>query len=294
MTSSIPSPPITSQAGVSKSPSRSTVAAAAVASVLGFFLIVGIVVYIIWTRRRRHWWQGEGIDGFGIVHAEDPAPRHRRIRSNEIVDVMHAHPGRGLSVPASLAIPYNYRSIADNDGTLETGYGRGDDMDSDSGHGHGQKKPATSLHSMPSFDNLPRERPTSISPTRLSTHRRSRSLTISKWSGWFGTPTRASFPSVHHQHPSIEQQATMADVPIVAPQPTRVLPPVSVLARAHVRDNQSFRSSSVGNATVSDAFLDLRRTSPFQVDFAKDVEAHSCSTPEPVRTYLYTRHFSQS
>lgn len=272
--SSVPSSSSSMQSSLSSGLPRSTIAAIVSACVLGFLFTVGVIAYVLWTRKkRRQWWKESGEMRFSSGRNVTSGPRHRRVRSAEMVDVLNVHPGQGLSIPNPVGVGYDYRDIAGDEGILEIGPVA--DGDSDSGHSDepGHKKSV----SIPSFDNLPRERATSASPTTGRSSRYRRSLNLGRWSGWFGSQHRSSVQS------TVDRDSFIPDISIVAPIPTRAMRPVSLLARAHVRDSQSRRSSSAAHLETGEAFLDLRRTSPFEVDFVKG----SSGTQPQVRHSFY-------
>lgn len=213
------------------------------------------------------WWEGTDEMRYSAGRTVSTGPRHRRVRSAGTVDVLHVHPGQGLSV-TPIGVGYDYRTITGDENILEIGPVA--DGDSDSGHGHDQGHKKSS--SMPSFDNLPRDRPMSASPTGRPGRNR-RSMNLGRWSGWFGSQHRSSF------HSAANRESFIPEISIVAPKPTHAPRPVSLLTRPHVRDIPSRRSGSVANLGSGDAFLDLRRTSPFEVDFAKE---ENLGTDRPV------------
>ncbi|THH07755.1 hypothetical protein EW145_g3171 [Phellinidium pouzarii] len=239
-----PSASTSSQSVAAARLSRGEIAAISVVSSLAFLVFLGVALILLCCYKRRRRSRHLKEEMIKTTSTTGQQSFHRSMLPREMIDVPRAPPGQGPS-----SHPYDQPAPAYDQNMVEIVHVDEDDGETDSGLGHGQKKRG-SVFSMSHFNTILREPPT----PRLA---RPRSLTLSRWSGWFTSSTRRSSSSSRQRVPA------MSHIPIVSPLPVRVHPQISLLARAQNRASS--------NLAQEDAFLDLDilRTSPFQVDFEK-------------------------
>ena len=240
---------------------RPRLAGIAVASSLALLFLLGALAigFCYWRRCKHRRRQREAEYSSGLR----PQPLHRRVESGEVVPISPRFPGGGPNSPQSILVGNRFPD-GDQRGAELAHLDK--DMETDSGLGHMREKSGTA-NSISSFDNIPRERGP---PTRQPA--RHRSLPLSRWSGWFTSSSRTSSPSSPRNVPSPQT------VPIVSPRPVRGFVP-DVLARAQNRVSQT--SSAARDATL----LEIRRTSPFEIDFEKHGQLRPPAPSDVVRYF---------
>ena len=239
--------------------SRGAIAGIAVASSCAFLFLLAII-FLLWIYYRRRKRNQQNPHPRDLVSNMGPMGKHAT--SNLFKRGWFGKRGNRSSDSDIVAPP---PSRAMDERYLENARSEEGSLETDSGFGLGRiQEKEENVTSIPYYDNLPRS-PLDAPPRRLTRHR---SLTLSRWSGWYSN--NGSRPkSEIVQHPQIPP---VPGINIVSPRPVRGYAPVSVLQSAHLRDSRSRGSSTI---THGGSFLDIPHSSPFEVDFEKQRQARN-------------------
>lgn len=277
MASSIVPSSHSDQHAISSGLSRGTVAAIVVAASLGCLLFAGVLAYVLCMRKRpRYWWDEKG-HMYAYDDTMQPRPRHRRVRSTDILHIDQPRPGQGLNTPPVIDIGYSYRNTVTDE---MTELGRIEEADTDSAYGHEQKNTVDDVP-RPSSNRLSGKRPADVDVSR--TRSPGRSLTRSRWPGWLGSPSRSGSPNL-----------SARSIPIVAPRPTRAFPSPSALARSSFvsegQSHRSHRSSSFANFPGDETSSDAPPASPFGLESGKEDAERSGDATETVGFNMHSHY----